>query len=390
VRVRDEGNASLQSISEEPLVWRHHMSRLTEQFENPEDARLLLGRITELARASGRDKIQFMEVCGTHTVAIFRYGIRQLIPNNIRLLSGPGCPVCVTPNPSIDEFIELARKPRVIATVFGDMMRVPGTRSSLESEKARGADVRMVYSSLDAVKIARENSDKLIVFFAVGFETTAPTIAATLLAAEKEGVENFFILPANKLIPPAISAVLDTEGLALDGLICPGHVSAIIGSNAYEFVASTYGVAAVVAGFQSTDILHSIYLLLSQVVEGSPRVQTQYSRLVGEEGNPAALKAMYDVFEPCDSAWRGLGTIPMSGLKLRSEFSKFDISGKFEITVTDSREPEGCLCGEVLRGKAEPEDCPLFATACTPEEPVGACMVTTEGTCQAHYQFRES
>jgi hydrogenase expression/formation protein HypD len=291
---------------------------------------------------------------------------------------------------SIDEFIELAKRPQVIATVFGDMMRVPGTHTSLEKEKARGADVRMVYSSLDALKIARENPGRLVVFFAVGFETTAPTIAATLLMADKEGVENFFILPANKLIPPAVSAVLDTEGLALDGLICPGHVSAIIGSNAYEFVASKHGVAAVVAGFQSTDVLQAIYLLLRQITEGSPRVQTQYSRLVKENGNAAALKAMYDVFEPCDSAWRGLGEIPMSGLKLRSAFSRFDISEKLTLSVSGSREPEGCLCGEVLRGKVEPEDCPLFGTACTPETPVGACMVTTEGTCQAHHRFRES
>jgi hydrogenase expression/formation protein HypD len=366
------------------------MSRLTEQFENPEDAKLLLGKIAEVAESSGRDRIQLMEVCGTHTVAIFRYGIRQLIPENIRLLSGPGCPVCVTPNPSIDEFIELAREPQVIATVFGDMMRVPGTHTSLEKEKAQGADVRVVYSSLDALKIAGENPERLVVFFAVGFETTAPTIAATILAADRDGVENFFILSANKLIPPAVSAVLDTEGLALDGLICPGHVSAIIGSDAYGFVASKHGVAAVVAGFQSTDILQAIYLLLSQVVERAPRVEIQYSRLVKENGNPAALKAMYDVFEPCDSAWRGLGAIPMSGLRLRSGFARFDASQKLGVSVSDSREPEGCLCGEVLRGKVEPRDCPLFGTTCTPEAPVGACMVTTEGTCQAHYRFRES
>ncbi len=366
------------------------MSRLAEQFENPDDARLLLGKIAQLAESSGRERIQLMEVCGTHTVAIFRYGIRQLVPNNIRLLSGPGCPVCVTPNLAIDEFIELAKQPRVIATVFGDMMRVPGTRTSLEKERARGADVRVVYSSLDGLQIARENPEQVVVFFAVGFETTAPTIAATLLMAEREGVENFFILAANKLIPPAVSAVLNTEGLGLDGLICPGHVSAIIGSNAYEFVASEHGVAAVVAGFQSTDILQAIYLLLNQIVEGAPRVQTQYSRLVKDSGNPAALKAMYDVFEPCDSAWRGLGKIPMSGLRLRPAFSRFDVSEKLRVSVSDSREPDGCLCGEVLRGKVEPEDCPLFGGTCTPETPVGACMVTTEGTCQAHHRFRES
>ncbi|UCF79080.1 MAG: hydrogenase formation protein HypD [Candidatus Eiseniibacteriota bacterium] len=366
------------------------MSRLTERFENPGDARLLLDRIADLARSSGRDRVQLMEVCGTHTVAIFRYGIRQLIPENIRLLSGPGCPVCVTPNSAIDEFIEMSKRPGVIAAVFGDMMRVPGSVTSLERAKAKGADVRVVYSSLDALKMAKENPEKSVVFFAVGFETTAPTIAATILGADRDGTQNFFVLPANKLIPPAVAAVLETEGLALDGLICPGHVSTIIGSDAYEFIPSRYGVAAVVAGFQSTDILRAIQLLLEQVVAGKPRVHTEYSRLVKKEGNPAALKVMYDVFEPCDSAWRGLGVIPSSGLKLRPDFSRFDSSERFDVSVAQSQEPAGCLCGEILRGKVDPPDCPLFAGECTPETPVGACMVTTEGTCQAHYRFRES
>jgi hydrogenase expression/formation protein HypD len=364
------------------------MPRFTEEFENPDDARLLLGEIRNLAQSCEKKRIQFMEVCGTHTVAIFRYGIRELIPNNIRLLSGPGCPVCVTPNSSIDQFIRLSRMPGVIATVFGDMMRVPGSVSSLEMEKARGGDVRVVYSSLDVLKIARENPDKQVVFFAVGFETTAPTIAATLLTAASERIQNFFILPANKLIPPAIKAVLDTEDLALDGLICPGHVSTIIGSRVYEFIPSQYGISAVVTGFQSTDILYAICLLLRQIVEGKPRVQTQYSRLVSDGGNTVALKIMYHVFEPCDSSWRGLGSIPMSGLKLRPGFSRFDFSDRFEVSVPESREPRGCLCGEVLRGKKEPYDCALFGSACTPEAPVGACMVTTEGTCQAYYHYR--
>jgi len=364
------------------------MSRFTEDFENPDDAKLLLREIKNLAHSSNKERIQFMEVCGTHTVAIFRYGIRELIPNNIRLLSGPGCPVCVTPNSSIDHFISLSELPGVVATVFGDMMRVPGSDSSLEMAKASGSDVRVVYSSLDALKIARENPDKQVVFFAVGFETTAPTIAATLLTAAREGTQNFFVLPANKLVPPAIRAVLDTEDLALDGLICPGHVSAIIGSRVYGFIPSQYGIGAVVTGFQSTDILYAICLLLRQVVEAKPRVQTQYSRLVSDDGNPAALKIMYQVFEPCDSVWRGLGPIPMSGLKLRSEFSRFDFSERFDVPIPESLEAKGCLCGEVLRGKKEPYDCALFGSACTPESPVGACMVTTEGTCQAYYRYR--
>ena len=365
------------------------MPRFTEEFENPEDAKLLLSEIRYLAQSCNKEKIQLMEVCGTHTVAIFRYGIKELIPDNIRLLSGPGCPVCVTPNSAIDQFIGLSRTPGVIATVFGDMMRVPGSGSSLEMEKARGADVRVVYSSLDALKIARENPDRQVVFFAVGFETTAPTIAATLLTAAREGVENFFILPANKLVPPAIKAVLDTEDLALDGLICPGHVSTIIGSRAYEFIPSRYGIGAVVTGFQSTDILYATCLLLRQIAERRPRVQTQYSRLVSDDGNTAALKIMYQVFETCDSSWRGLGRIPESGLKLRPEFVRFDSSGRFDVAVHESREPEGCLCGEVLRGKKEPPDCALFGNSCTPEVPVGACMVTTEGTCQAYYRYAE-
>jgi hydrogenase expression/formation protein HypD len=364
------------------------MSRFTEDFENPDDARLLLREIENLARSCNKERIQFMEVCGTHTVAIFRYGIRELIPDSIRLLSGPGCPVCVTPNSSVDQFIKLSQMRGIVATVFGDMMRVPGSDSSLEMVKARGADVRIVYSSLDALKIARENPDKQVVFFAVGFETTAPTIASTLLTAAREGIRNFFVLPANKLVPPAIRAVLDTEDLALDGLICPGHVSAIIGSRVYDFIPSQYGIGAVVTGFQSTDILYAICLLLRQVVEAKPRVQTQYSRLVSDDGNPTALKIMYQVFEPCNSVWRGLGPIPMSGLKLRSEFLRFDFSDRFDVPVPESLEAKDCLCGEVLRGKKEPYDCALFGSACTPEAPVGACMVTNEGTCQAYYRYR--
>jgi len=363
------------------------MPKFVEEFERPEDARVLVNRIRELAAAAGRDRVQFMEVCGTHTVAIFRYGIRDVIPPSIRLLSGPGCPVCVTPNRAIDEFIAVSRKPGVVAAVFGDMMRVPGTESSLELEQARGADVRIVYSSLDALALARDNPGKDVVFFAVGFETTAPTIAATLASAAESGVGNFYVLPANKLIPPAMAAVLDTEGLALDGLICPGHVSAIIGSRVYEFIPEKYRIGAVVTGFQSTDILQCIYMLLRQLVDGVPRVETQYSRLVAPEGNVAALEVMNRVFEPCDSEWRGLGVIPSSGLKLRPRFAEFDVLRKFELALPESREPEGCMCGEVLRGKKEPLDCPLFGRVCTPVSPVGACMVTTEGTCQAHYRY---
>ena len=364
------------------------MPKFVEEFERPEDARVLVSKIRELAAAARRDRVQFMEVCGTHTVAIFRYGIRDVIPASIRLLSGPGCPVCVTPNRSIDEFIAVSRKPGVVVAVFGDMMRVPGTDSSLELEKARGADVRVVYSSLDALALARENPEKDVVFFAVGFETTAPTIAATLVAAADAGVRNFYVLPANKLIPPAMAAVLETEGLGLDGLICPGHVSAIIGSRPYEFISAKYGIGAVVTGFQSTDILQCIYMLLRQVVDGNPRLETQYSRLVTPEGNVAALGVMNRVFEPCDSTWRGLGVIPMSGLKLKPDFAEFDVLRKFELRLPESQEPEGCLCGEILRGKKEPPDCPLFGRVCTPVSPVGACMVTTEGTCQAHYRYR--
>ncbi len=364
------------------------MPKFVEEFERPEDARILVTKIQELAASVGRDRVQFMEVCGTHTVAIFRYGIRDVIPENIRLLSGPGCPVCVTPNRAIDEFIAVSRMPGVVAAVFGDMMRVPGTDSSLEIEKARGADVRVVYSSLDALALARENPGKDVVFFAVGFETTAPTIAATLVAAVNSGVRNFYVLPANKLIPPAMAAVLDTEGLALDGLICPGHVSAIIGSRAYEFIPAKYRIGAVVTGFQSTDILQCIYMLLRQVVDGTPRVETQYSRLVAPDGNIAALDVMNRVFAPCDSEWRGLGVIPSSGLGLRPGFVQFDVLRKFDLKLPESQEPEGCMCGEILRGKREPLDCPLFGRVCTPMSPVGACMVTTEGTCQAHYRFR--
>ncbi len=331
--------------------------------------------------------INIMEVCGTHTVSIFRHGIRTLIPQNIKLLSGPGCPVCVTPIEDIDKMLYIAKQTDVILTTFGDMMRVPGSNGSLYSAKAEGANIKMVYSPLDALKIAEENQDKKVVFFAVGFETTSPLIAATIYEAERKGVPNFYIYSVHKLVPPAIEILVNTEELKLDGFILPGHVSTIIGSKIYEFISSKYKKACVITGFDADDILNAIAMLLNQILQKTPRVEIQYRDAVKPEGNPKAVEFLYRFFEPCDSNWRGIGVIPKSGLKLKREFSHRDVEVVFNIPEIKSVEPRGCQCGLVLRGVKIPPECPLFAKVCTPENPVGACMVSSEGSCSAYYKY---
>ncbi|WP_297213318.1 hydrogenase formation protein HypD [Thermodesulfovibrio sp.] len=335
-------------------------------------------------------QINIMEVCGTHTVAIFRHGIRSIIPSNIRLLSGPGCPVCVTPVEDIDRMLFIAKKPEVILTTFGDMMRVPGSNGSLYRAKAEGADIRMVYSPLDALNIAEQNREKKIVFFAVGFETTSPLIAATLYEADRRGVPNFFIYSVHKLVPPALEVLINTEDLKLDGFILPGHVSTIIGSKVYEFIASKYKKACVITGFDADDILNAIAMLLMQIIEKSPKIEIQYRDAVKPEGNPKAVEILYRYFEPCDSNWRGIGIIPNSGLRLKEEFLHRDALKLFDIPEIKSVEPRGCQCGLVLRGIKNPPECPLFAKKCTPENPVGACMVSSEGSCAAYYKYGAS
>lgn len=331
-----------------------------------------------------------MEVCGTHTVSIFRHGIRSLIPSNIKLLSGPGCPVCVTPIEDIDKMLYISKQSNVILTTFGDMMRVPGSDGSLYKAKAEGTDIRMVYSPLDALKIAKENKDKKVIFFAVGFETTSPLIAATLFEADRKNIENFYIYSVHKLVPPALEVLVNTEELKLDGFILPGHVSTIIGSRVYEFIPYRYKKACVITGFDADDILQAIGMLLKQITENEPKVEIQYKDAVKPEGNPKAVEFINQYFEPCDSNWRGIGIIPKSGLKLKKEFSHRDAEVVFNIPELKSKEPKGCQCGVVLRGIKLPPECPLFAKVCTPENPVGACMVSSEGSCAAYYKYGRS
>ncbi len=344
-------------------------------------------KMADRIRAISTKPARFMEICGTHTVAIFKNGVREVLPDHIGLISGPGCPVCVTATRDIDKAIKLARIPDVIVTTFGDMLRVPGSVSSLQKEKGRGADVRMVYSTMDSLAIARRHPEKKVIFLGVGFETTAPTIAAAVVAAEAEGIKNFSVLSSHKLLPPAMDALLSGGELDVSGFMCPGHVSTVIGTASYEAVAAQYHTPCVVMGFEPLDILQGIYMLVSQIEAGEARVEIQYRRAVAPQGNPNALQIMNRVFEPCDAPWRGLGIIPKSGLALRDAYRAFDAEALFDLKMPDSPEPPGCKCGEILRGVKTPTECKLFRDVCTPESPVGPCMVSSEGTCAAYYKY---
>ena len=346
-------------------------------------APLLLENIAALADSPMR----LMEVCGTHTVAIFRSGIRSMLPPGVELISGPGCPVCVTPAGEIDRAIALARREGMILATFGDLMRVPGSSSSLQEERAKGNAIRVILSPLDAVKIAEDNPDKTVCFFGVGFETTSPAIAAAVMEAQRKGCSNFYLLSSQRLIPPAMRALLSAGKVNIDGFILPGHVSVVIGKAPYCFLAEEFGLPGVITGFEPLDILEGIYLLLRQRKEGRTEIEIQYSRVVQEEGNPRARGIMEEVFAPVDARWRGLGTIPQSGLALRDGFSQMDAAQAFDLPLQDIAEPPGCLCGEVLQGLIRPPECSLFGTRCTPEAPVGPCMVSTEGSCAAFYKY---
>ena len=359
--------------------------RFIDEFRNSAAGQGLAARIRE----KKTPPVNLMEVCGTHTVAIFKNGIRQLLPEEVNLLSGPGCPVCVTPNADIDKAIAIAQNAGVILITFGDMMKVPGSYSSLHQVKAAGADIRVVYSVLDALRVAEDNPRKSVVFFGVGFETTSPTTASAILEAERLGIDNFFFLSVHKLIPPAMRALLDSDEVHIDGFICPGHVSTIIGSAPYEFIPREYGIPCVVAGFEPLDMLQAIDMLLEQLAAEEPRVDIQYRRAVCKEGNPIALKYLSMVFEVKDACWRGIGVIPESGLRLSEQYRRLDAEYAFEIAPRPPREAVGCRCGDILRGVSTPPECRLFAKACTPEHPVGPCMVSTEGTCSAWYLYRE-
>lgn len=355
------------------------------EFHDPQLVGGLLAAIRQsVAKFSG--SMTFMEVCGTHTMAICQHGIRALLPASIQLISGPGCPVCVTPVSYIDHAVALARRPETIITTFGDMVRVPGSSSSLMREQAAGADIRIVYSPLDAVSLAEQTPESTIVFLGVGFETTAPAIAGALLTAEKKQLSNFFVLCSHKTMPVSMAALLKDPDLQIDGYICPAHVSAIIGAKAYEPLAAEFRVPCVVTGFEPLDVLQGILMLSRQVIAGEARVETQYSRVVKPEGNLRAQEILNQVFEPCDARWRGIGDIPGSGLKLRPEFAGYD-AASLQVEIEPPFEHQGCICGEILKGKARPTDCPLFRSTCTPEDPVGACMVSSEGTCAAEYKY---
>lgn len=350
------------------------------------DSQLARGLIHQIRQKSA-SPVRFMEFCGGHTTSIFRYGIRQILPDNIEMVSGPGCPVCVTANADLDKAIALAELPDVIVTTFGDMLKVPGSRSSLQKAKATGADVRIVYSNLDALQVARDNPQKSVVFIGVGFETTAPTVAASVLQAEESGIGNYFVLSLHKVCPPAIEAILGSGEVKLDGLICPGHVSAVIGSHPWDFVARDYGIPCVVSGFEPLDILQCILMLLVQIESGESGVEIAYRRGVHTAGNLEALRLMDKVFEPAPARWRGMGEIPESGLTFRRQYRRFDAEYAFEIDPGPACEPAGCICGEILRGVTTPLACPLFGSACTPESPVGPCMVSSEGSCSAYYLY---
>jgi hydrogenase expression/formation protein HypD len=362
--------------------------RYLEEFRDKKLAMALAGRIEK--RASGMPDLKFMEVCGSHTMAIARYGLRKILPENIQLISGPGCPVCVTANGYLDKAIALGRLEDVVLCTFGDMMRVPGSSTSLEQERAIGRNIKVVYSTLDAVRLAEKNPQKKIIFLGVGFETTAPTIAASVLQAERIKLNNYFVLCAHKTMPRPMEAIARGEKVTIDGFICPAHVSTIIGSKPYEFLAKDFGNACVIAGFEPLDILEAIDMLIDQVKRKERCVEIQYSRVTTVDGNRTALALMEKVFEPCDTEWRGIGTIPESGLKLNSNYSKFDADLHFKVEVEPTREETGCICGEVMQGISIPTDCPLFATACTPELPIGACMVSSEGSCAAYYKYEQA
>ncbi len=354
-----------------------------EEYRSREISQALMARI----RRVSRKPVRLMEVCGTHTVALFRSGIRSMLPDNISLLSGPGCPVCVTDQGEIDAFIELARTRDVIVATFGDLIRVPGSRSSLQQERAAGSDIRVVYSAFDALDMARRNPSRQVVFLGVGFETTAPTIAATIATADKTGLKNFSVFAAHKLVPPALEALLSSRQLRIDGLLLPGHVSVIIGADAYRPLVERHGMPCVVAGFEAVDLLQALALLIEQIESGRPQLANAYPRAVTAQGNGKALKMLDNVFRPSDARWRGLGVIAGSGLDIRERFAAFDARQVFGITAREVPEPAGCACGEVLTGSKIPPQCGLYKTVCTPADPVGPCMVSSEGTCAAYYRY---
>ena len=365
--------------------------KYADEFRDPEKARTLVREIASLAAKLRKGKtrpLQIMEVCGGHTHAIFRYGIETMLPDEIELVHGPGCPVCVLPMGRVDDCVKLAEIPGLILTTFGDAMRVPGSEKSLLQAKSEGADIRMVYSPLDALRIARENPDKEVVFFALGFETTMPSTAMTVLRAEAEGITNFSLFCNHITIPATMKAILDSPELELDGFLGPGHVSMVIGNAVYDFIAQDYGKPLVVTGFEPLDVLQALWMVLKQLDEGRAEVENQYARVVPDGGNAVALDAIEKVFELREFfEWRGLGSIDHSGVRMRKPYQAYDAEIKFGIRTVKIEDPAACQCGDVLKGIIKPWECKVFGTACTPETPLGALMVSSEGSCAAYYQF---
>lgn len=346
--------------------------------------------ILSAIRALPLGQVKLMEVCGTHTMSIAKAGIKSMLPENVRLLSGPGCPVCVTPPEIIDAVLELAMRPGVTLCSYGDMLRVPGSRrgDSLQRRRALGAKVEIVYSPVDAVELAKKQPGREFVFLGVGFETTAPGTAAAVLTAKEEGVKNFSVLSMLKTVEPALRALMAQESFDVQGFICPGHVGTILGERGFEFLPREYGVPAVIAGFEPENILYAVYRLLRQIAEGRPALENVYKQAVSAEGNPLALRILKECFVPCRDIWRGLGEIEESGLALKEELADFDAARRFELRFGAAETPTACRCGQVICGRLGAKDCPLFAKVCTPEDPVGPCMVSSEGACAAAYKYQ--
>ncbi len=348
--------------------------------------RILVDKLVKQIREVSHKPATFMEVCGGHTMSIQKFGIPSLLPDTIRLISGPGCPVCVSDRKYIDQAIAYARLDDVIIATYGDLIRVPGSTSTLDEEKANGADVRIVYSVLDALNIANDNKDKKVVFLGIGFETTAPGSAAGIIKAQMAGIYNFYLFSSHKIMPPAMEALID-EGVKLNGYIAPGHVSTITGTGIYENIPKKFGLGCVVAGFEPVDLLKAILMLVIQVENNDPKVEIAYTRVVKPEGNIKAQQMLDEVFELRDDWWRGLGVLRKSGLKVREKYVDFDAEVQIPVEVEPTREDKGCICGLILKGVKSPKDCKLFAKACVPENPVGACMVSHEGACHAYYRY---
>jgi hydrogenase expression/formation protein HypD len=354
-----------------------------DEFRDKELARPLVAEL----KKSVTKPLRVMEICGSHTMAIFRNGLRSILPEGYTLISGPGCPVCVTSASHMDAFISMAERPGVRVAIFGDLFRVPGTHGSLAHASSRGAKVDIVYSPMDALDLAVHHQEDLVVFLGVGFETTTPGIAATILAAKNRNIKNFTVFSTQKIMPPPLMALLDDPGLQIDGLLCPGHVSSIIGAGAYQPLVDKYHLACVVAGFETTDLLNGLILLARQVGLGQPKVENTYQRVVNWEGNHRAAKMVDEIFEPADMEWRGLGVIHGSGLAIRKKYAEFNAEERLDITLPAAQEAKGCRCGEILKGISIPTECPLFNTRCTPRNPIGPCMVSSEGTCAAYYKY---